>query len=58
VRHVDIDDDGVIDEVIRSLKRGKEATAYLVRSGAHTRRATVYRGRRPQVRGVSKKGDL
>ena len=28
-------DDGVIDEVIRSLKSGKEATVYLVRSGAH-----------------------
>ncbi len=34
-------DDGVIDEVIRSLKSGKEATVYLVRSHvehrAHTR---------------------
>ena len=30
-------DDGVIDEVIRSLKGGKEATLYLVRlGGAHT----------------------
>jgi RIO kinase 1 len=36
-------DDGVIDEVIRSLKSGKEATVYLVRSGAHTRCAKVYR---------------
>jgi Transposase, Mutator family len=37
-------DDGVIDEVIRSLKSGKEATVYLVRSGVHTRCAKVYRG--------------
>ena len=36
-------DDGVIDEVIRSLKSGKEATVYLVRSGAQTRCAKVYR---------------
>jgi RIO kinase 1 len=36
-------DDGVIDEVIRSLKSGKEATVYLVRSGEHTRCAKVYR---------------
>ena len=36
-------DDGVIDEVIRSLKSGKEATVYLVRSKAHTRCAKVYR---------------
>jgi RIO kinase 1 len=36
-------DDGVIDEVIRSLKSGKEATVYLVRSGSHTRCAKVYR---------------
>lgn len=36
-------DDGVIDEVIRSLKSGKEATVYLVRAGAHTRCAKVYR---------------
>jgi RIO kinase 1 len=36
-------DDGVIDEVIRSLKSGKEATVYLVRSGTHTRCAKVYR---------------
>jgi RIO kinase 1 len=36
-------DDGVIDEVIRSLKSGKEATVYLVRSGIHTRCAKVYR---------------
>ena len=36
-------DDGVIDEVIRSLKSGKEATVYLVRSGMQTRCAKVYR---------------
>jgi RIO kinase 1 len=36
-------DDGVIDEVIRSLKSGKEATVYLVRSGAHLHCAKVYR---------------
>src|SRR5947207_6290785 len=36
-------DDGVIDEVLRSLKSGKEATVYLVRSGAHLRCAKVYR---------------
>jgi RIO kinase 1 len=36
-------DDGVIDEVVRSLKSGKEATVYLVRSGVHTRCAKVYR---------------
>jgi len=36
-------DDGVIDEVVRSLKSGKEATVYVVRSGAHLRCAKVYR---------------
>ena len=36
-------DDGVIDEVIRPLKSGKEATVYLVRSGTQTRCAKVYR---------------
>ena len=36
-------DDGVIDEVIRSLKSGKEATVYLVRSGEQVRCAKVYR---------------
>ncbi|MEP7247871.1 MAG: PA4780 family RIO1-like protein kinase [Gammaproteobacteria bacterium] len=36
-------DDGVIDEVIRSLKSGKEATVYVVRSGSETRCAKVYR---------------
>lgn len=33
----------MIDEVIRSLNSGKEATVYLVRSGAHRRCAKVYR---------------
>jgi serine/threonine-protein kinase RIO1 len=42
VRPVEIDD-GVTDEVIRLLKSGKEATVYLVRSGAHTRCAKAYR---------------
>lgn len=36
-------DDGVICEVLRSLKSGKEATVYLVRSGTSTRCAKVYR---------------
>jgi len=36
-------DDGVIDEVIRALKSGKEATVYLVRTGIQTRCAKVYR---------------
>ena len=36
-------DDGVIDEVVRSLKSGKEATVYLVRAGAHVHCAKVYR---------------
>jgi len=39
-------DDGVIDEVIRALKSGKEATVYLVRSGTQTRCAKVYRDMR------------
>ena len=36
-------DDGGIDEVLRSLKSGKEATVYVVRSGATLRCAKVYR---------------
>jgi len=36
----------VIDEVIRALKSGKEATVYLVRSGTQTRCAKVYRDMR------------
>jgi RIO kinase 1 len=35
-------DDAVIDEVIRSLKNGKEARVYLV----HTRCAKIYRDMR------------
>jgi RIO kinase 1 len=36
-------DDGVIDEVVRSLKSGKEATVYIVRTGTQLRCAKVYR---------------
>ena len=36
-------DDGVIDEVVRSLKSGKEATVYVVRSGSQMRCAKFYR---------------
>lgn len=36
-------DDGIIDEVLRPLKSGKEATVYLVRSGSQLRCAKVYR---------------
>ena len=36
-------DDGIIDEVLRSLKSGKEATVYVVRTGAQIRCAKVYR---------------
>jgi RIO kinase 1 len=36
-------DDGVIDEVLRSLKSGKEASVYVVRSGADIRCAKVYK---------------
>jgi len=36
-------EDGVIDEVIRSLKSGKEATVYVVRTGTQLRCAKVYR---------------
>jgi RIO kinase 1 len=36
-------DDGIIDEVLRSLKSGKEATVYVVRTGAQVRCAKVYR---------------
>ena len=34
-------DDGVIDEVMRSLKSGKEATVYVVRSGTRIRCAML-----------------
>ena len=36
-------DDGVIDAVIRPLKSGKEASVYVVRSGADVRCAKVYK---------------
>jgi len=36
-------DDGIIDEVIRALKSGKEASVYVVRSGAEIRCAKVYK---------------
>jgi len=36
-------EDGVIDEVVRSLKSGKEATVYVVRSNSQIRCAKVYR---------------
>jgi RIO kinase 1 len=36
-------DDGVIDEVIRQLKSGKEASVYVVRAGDDTRCAKVYK---------------
>ena len=36
-------DDGVIDEVIRPLKSGKEAAVYVVRAGAELRCAKVYK---------------
>lgn len=36
-------DDGVIDEVLRPLKSGKEASVYIVRSGETVRCAKVYK---------------
>jgi RIO kinase 1 len=36
-------DDGIVDEVIRALKSGKEASVYLVRCGAEIRCAKVYK---------------
>jgi RIO kinase 1 len=36
-------DDGVIDEVMRPLKSGKEAAVYVVRAGAEIRCAKVYK---------------
>jgi RIO kinase 1 len=36
-------EDGVIDEVIRSLKSGKEAAVYVVRAGSDVRCAKVYK---------------
>lgn len=39
-------DDGVIDEVIRPLKSGKEAAVYVVRAGGEIRCAKVYKDMR------------
>ncbi|MEO5560579.1 MAG: PA4780 family RIO1-like protein kinase [Dokdonella sp.] len=39
-------DDGIIDEVIRPLKSGKEASVYVVRSGQDVRCAKVYKDMR------------
>ncbi|TFG85226.1 MAG: serine protein kinase RIO, partial [Chromatiales bacterium] len=36
-------DDGIIDEVLRPLKSGKEASVYIVRSGDTVRCAKVYK---------------
>lgn len=36
-------DDGIVDEVIRALKSGKEASVYVVRCGAEIRCAKVYK---------------
>ena len=36
-------DDGIVDEVIRALKSGKEASVYVVRCGAEFRCAKVYK---------------
>src|SRR5918993_3477586 len=36
-------DDGIVDEVIRALKSGKEASVYVVRCGSEVRCAKVYK---------------
>ena len=36
-------DEGLVDTVVRQLMSGKEAMAYVVRCGAHTRCAKVYK---------------
>ena len=36
-------DDGIVDEVVRALKSGKEASVYVVRCGAEVRCAKVYK---------------
>ena len=41
-------DDGVIDEVLRPLKSGKEAAVYVVRSGDDVRCAKVYKDMAPR----------
>lgn len=42
-------DDGVIDEVMRPLKSGKEAAVYVVRAGGDVRCAKVYKDRKSVV---------
>ena len=39
-------DDGIVDEVVRALKSGKEASVYVVRCGAEVRCAKVYKDMR------------
>ncbi len=39
-------DDGILDEIIRPLKSGKEASVYVVRSGSEIRCAKVYKDMR------------
>ena len=39
----DLIDEGVIDQVLRPLKSGKEASVYVVRSGEDIRCAKVYK---------------
>ena len=36
-------DDGIVDDVIRPLKSGKEASVFVVRCGAEIRCAKVYK---------------
>lgn len=52
-------DDGIIDEVLRPLKSGKEASVYIVRSGSSVRCAKVYKdlGQRSfQARAIYQEG--
>ncbi len=42
-RIVPLIEDGLVDEVLRSLKSGKEASVYVVRSGGEIRCAKVYK---------------
>ncbi len=39
-------DDGIVDEVMRQLQSGKEASVYVVRCGAEIRCAKVYKDMR------------
>ena len=43
-------DDGLVDEVIRQLMSGKEATVYLVRCGTEIRCAKVYKEANKRLR--------